>query len=186
MFVLITGGSGSGKSAYAEKIAVSLAGKRDKPALYYVATMEVYGEEGRKKVERHRILRAGKGFKTIEQPVDVMETLEYMKNDNKIVLLECMSNLAANEMFSLEEVKAVEDVVDKICKEISILAQETSDLIIVTNNVFEDGIDYETATKNYIEVLGRINKQLAAMADAVTEVVVGIPVPVKGDMNNHD
>ncbi|WP_313134633.1 bifunctional adenosylcobinamide kinase/adenosylcobinamide-phosphate guanylyltransferase [Anaerocolumna sp.] len=186
MFVLITGGSGSGKSAHAEKIAVSLAGKGDNPALYYVATMKVYGEEGTKKVERHRILRAGKGFETIEQPVNVMEALAYMKKGNRIVLLECMSNLAANEMFSLEEVQAVEDVVDKICKDIYILTQETSDLVIVTNNVFEDGIDYEAATKSYIEALGRINTQLAAMADVVTEVVAGIPVPVKGDMTNHD
>lgn len=180
MVVLITGGSGSGKSAYAEKITVSLAGKRNNPALYYVATMQVYDEEGRKKVERHRMLRAGKGFETIEQPVNIMEALANMKSSNKIVLLECMSNLIANEMFSLEEVKAVDDVVDKICRSICSLAQKTNDLIIVTNNVFEDGITYETATRSYMEALGRINTQLAAMADVVTEVVVGIPVPVKG------
>lgn len=185
MFVLITGGSGSGKSAYAEKAVVSLANKRNNPTLYYVATMQVYDEEGRKKVERHRILRAGKGFETIEQPLNIIEALENMKSGNKIVLLECMSNLAANEMFS-GELKVVEDVVDKICRNICSLAQKTNDLIIVTNNVFEDGIEYETATKNYMEALGRMNTQLAAMADAVTEVVAGIPVPVKGELIKYD
>ncbi|GAA4295517.1 bifunctional adenosylcobinamide kinase/adenosylcobinamide-phosphate guanylyltransferase [Anaerocolumna aminovalerica] len=185
MFVLITGGSGSGKSAYGEKTVVSLANKLNDPSLYYIATMQVYGEEGRKKVERHRILRAGKGFETIEQPVNILEALENMKSGNKIVLLECMSNLVANEMFS-GELNVVEDVVDKICRSICSLRQKTNDLIIVTNNVFEDGIDYEIATKSYMEALGRINTQLAAMADAVTEVVAGIPVPVKGELIKYD
>ena len=62
------GGSGSGKSAFAEQKAVSLAAGGE---LVYLATMQVYGEEGKKKVERHRQLRRGKGFETIERPVRV-------------------------------------------------------------------------------------------------------------------
>ena len=63
MMVVVTGASGSGKSEYAEGVAVKLAGKGD---LYYLATMRVYGEEGVRRVERHRKLRAGKGFQTAE------------------------------------------------------------------------------------------------------------------------
>ena len=65
MLILVTGGSGSGKSEYAENTAVALAEKEGLP-LYYVATMKPYGEEGRRRVARHRRLRAGKGFETIE------------------------------------------------------------------------------------------------------------------------
>ena len=65
MMVVVTGASGSGKSEYAEGVAVKLAGKGD---LYYLATMRVYGEEGVRRVERHRKLRAGKGFQTAECP----------------------------------------------------------------------------------------------------------------------
>ena len=68
MMVVVTGASGSGKSEYAEGVAVKLAGKGD---LYYLATMRVYGEEGVRRVERHRKLRAGKGFQTAECPVKV-------------------------------------------------------------------------------------------------------------------
>ena len=60
MITLVLGGSGSGKSAYAEHL---LDGKTNK---YYIATMQVYDAEGEKKVARHRRLRAGKGFVTIE------------------------------------------------------------------------------------------------------------------------
>ena len=56
--ILITGGSGSGKSAYGEKRILE-AGEMTR---YYIATMEVFGEEGRKKVERHREMRKEKGF----------------------------------------------------------------------------------------------------------------------------
>lgn len=65
MIALVIGGSGSGKSAYAEQMAVKAAGNG---SLYYVATKQVYDEEGKKKVERHQKMRAGKGFLTIEQP----------------------------------------------------------------------------------------------------------------------
>ena len=51
--------------------------------------------------------------------------------------------------------------------------------MIVSNNVFEDGIDYEESTRNYIRELGHVNAGLAAMADTVVEVVVGIPVFIK-------
>ena len=67
MITLVLGGSGSGKSAYAEHL---LDGKTNK---YYIATMQVYDAEGEKKVARHRRLRAGKGFVTIEQPRDIGE-----------------------------------------------------------------------------------------------------------------
>ena len=67
MITLVLGGSGSGKSAYAEHL---LDGKTNK---YYIATMQVYDAEGEKKVARHRRLRAGKGFVTMEQPRDIGE-----------------------------------------------------------------------------------------------------------------
>ena len=66
MITLVTGGSGSGKSAYAESLLYSCQGIR-----YYIATMQIYDAEGEKKVERHRKLRAGKGFLTIESPMNV-------------------------------------------------------------------------------------------------------------------
>ncbi len=67
MITLVTGGSGSGKSEYAEGLILDSSCSRR----FYVATMIAYGKEGRDKVERHRMLRQGKGFITIEKPRDV-------------------------------------------------------------------------------------------------------------------
>ena len=155
MITLVLGGSGSGKSAYAEHL---LDGKTNK---YYIATMQVYDAEGGKKVARHRRLRAGKGFVTMEQP------------------RECMSNLVANEMFSGADIISEDVVVGHILQGIKSLSAKVDELVIVSNNVFEDGISYDATTQAYIRALGRINTGVAALADTVTEVVVGIPVPVK-------
>ena len=59
MFQIVTGGSGSGKSAFAEALAMELGEKR-----YYIATMYPFGEESKKKIARHRAMRAEKQFET--------------------------------------------------------------------------------------------------------------------------
>ena len=186
MIHLVIGGSGSGKSEFAENLL------EDSKRKYYIATMQIYDEEGRKKVVRHQRLRAGKGFQTIEQPRDMHKAAEIVARDRKetenAALLECMSNLVANEMFGgetedsasrMSEAEREDFLVEKVTEGIQVLAEKLDKLVIVSNNVFEDGISYDAQTMSYIRVLGRVNQELARMADHVTEVVVGIPVKVK-------
>lgn len=192
MMILVIGGSGSGKSAYAERLTDNLMkkdadGKSDERGCaaeaecrkYYLATMKVSDEESRKKVERHRSLRDGKGFDTVEQSTDIHRAVEKMGAGERIVLLECLSNLTANEMFSGEEPAAAGPVVEKIMRELESLKTQTTHLIVVTNNVFEDGIVYEETTMEYIRAMGKLNRRLANLADQVVEVVAGIPVIIK-------
>lgn len=182
MITLITGGSGSGKSAYAEDYLIrhTEGGSR-----FYLATMQVYGEEGRARVERHRRLRSGKGFFTIEQPVDIAEAVikivgcTVKPEESGTALLECMSNLVANEMFSGEMPKSCDCVTEKVVREVEQLSGHLEHLVIVTNNVFEDGAVYEETTMEYMRALGSINGRLAELADTVIEVVVGIPLVLK-------
>ena len=176
MMTLIIGGSGSGKSAYAEDYMVSISEDRKK---YYIATMQIYDEEGKRKVERHRMLRGGKGFSTIEQPVDIGKAAEKMEAEDRTALLECVSNLTANEMFSGEVPGTEEAITEKIVGGIAVLNRELTHLVIVSNNVFEDGNVYDKTTMAYIRAMGRINQKLAEMADEVVEVVVGIPIVFK-------
>ena len=173
---LIIGGSGSGKSAYAEDYMVSISEDRKK---YYIATMQIYDEEGKRKVERHRMLRGGKGFSTIEQPVDIGKAAEKMEAEDRTALLECVSNLTANEMFSGEVPGTEEAITEKIVGGIAVLNRELTHLVIVSNNVFEDGNVYDKTTMAYIRAMGHINQKLAEMADEVVEVVVGIPIVIK-------
>lgn len=208
MITLITGGSGSGKSAYAEKYICHASNEKGCKEKYYIATMHVFDDEGQRKIDRHRRLRAGKGFITIEQPRDIKKAVEKLQSENclktgRSALLECMSNLVANEIFppvdvsGMQAAEAKKETLDdpenmkdydtaqisrvskKVLKEVSILSENVAELVIVTNNVFEDGVSYDQSTMNYIKAMGIVNRGLAAMAESVVEVVAGIPVTVK-------
>ncbi|MCR5793533.1 MAG: bifunctional adenosylcobinamide kinase/adenosylcobinamide-phosphate guanylyltransferase [Lachnospiraceae bacterium] len=171
--ILITGGSGSGKSAFAEQMACSLHESCNRGNLIYLATMEAYGEEGAQRVRRHRKLRAGKGFLTIEKTSHLQE-LMFKQTDT--VLLECVSNLTANEMFTKE--RFVPEVCDKVTEQIGTITKQCKNLVVVTNDVFGDGTDYSRETVIYMEQLGKINCELAKKAEKIYEVVYGIPICV--------
>ncbi|MBQ9383760.1 MAG: bifunctional adenosylcobinamide kinase/adenosylcobinamide-phosphate guanylyltransferase [Ruminiclostridium sp.] len=171
MLTFITGGAKCGKSRLAEKL---LDGFTDNK--YYIATMRPFGEEAFAAIERHRKIRAGKGFETIEKYTDLYE-LELPGKPH--ILLECMANLCANEMFRGKELR---DPTDIIMQGTEHLKSRAETLVIVTNNVGSDGINYAPETMRYIEVMGRINALIAGISDNVIECVYGIPVILKGKL----
>ena len=168
---LITGRSGSGKSAYAEAQILVLNGE----CRVYLATMYPYDEESRQRIARHRKMRAEKNFTTVECYRDLEKT-EIPEHAD--VLLECMSNLTANEMFWPEG--AGSDTEEQILRGVEWLRRKARNLVIVSNEIFSDGCEYDSGTKEYQRTLGKINCRLAELADRVTEVVYGIPLEVKG------
>ena len=177
--LLVTGGSGSGKSSYAEGRVQEFAVQRG-AALYYLATMQVYGDEGRKKVRRHIELRRGKGMITIEKTRDVRDSVSSMEAGERCLILEDIGNLVANEMFlDNGEIRSWQEVSEKVVSDVLLLRQSVSCLVLVTNQVFEDGISYEEGTRNYQRALGQVNRLLAREASEVVEVVVGIPQIIK-------
>ena len=172
MRILLTGGSGCGKSTFAERLARALPAPR-----CYIATMRPYDGESRVKIARHQAQRADAGFDTIERETDV-GNLEFPARGT--VLLECMCNLLANEMF--DEAGGERDVYDKILLDIGKLEQSCDTLIVVTNEVGSDGGAYDESTVRYIETLGRLNRALAKRFDCVAELVCGIPLVLKGQL----
>ena len=172
MLTIVTGGSGSGKSAFAEDKVLAFG----EAQRVYIATMHPFDEESHKRIERHRKMRAGKGFETIECYTGLKDV---QLPSGCVVLLECMSNLVANEMFSKDCMLDSNTVENAVMKGICILQSKTENLIIVTNTVFEDGILYGETTNAYLSVLGHVNQRIAKMAERVIEVTAGIPVVLK-------
>ena len=158
MFVTVTGGSGSGKSAFAEEQILKFPEKNR----LYIATMVCFDEESRQRVKRHRKMRKEKHFDTLECPTDLVHVR--IPKDTA-VLLECMSNLAANEVFSPEGILH--------------LKEQAADVCVVTNEIYSDGMVYDKETENYQRLLGRINAYLAEISDVCYEVVYGIPLRIK-------
>ncbi|MBR5722084.1 MAG: bifunctional adenosylcobinamide kinase/adenosylcobinamide-phosphate guanylyltransferase [Oscillospiraceae bacterium] len=169
MTTLITGGSKCGKSRFAESLLLSHSGQRR-----YLATMQPFGADAERAIARHREMRAGKGLFTIEQYTDLHML---MLPPHCGVLLECLCNLTANEMFRPDPAP---DVLSHIMHGIRHLQQQAEQLVIVTGQVGSDGIRYPAETNAYIALLGAVSRETAALADTVYECVYGIPVLLKG------
>ena len=167
MIVLVTGGSGCGKSTWAERLVASLPRENR----VYIATMQVYDEESVRRVARHRAQRADKGFVTVECEKDLASA---DIPEGSIVLLEDLVNLMANEMFDGGDVGRIVPALDA-------LAKKCRHLVMVTNDVFSDGVAYGESTLAYLRQLAQINARAAEIADCVVEVVYSIPLCVKGE-----
>ncbi|MCM1046037.1 MAG: bifunctional adenosylcobinamide kinase/adenosylcobinamide-phosphate guanylyltransferase [Candidatus Gastranaerophilales bacterium] len=186
MLYLVMGGSGSGKSEYAENLAVRLREKMGPyvGGLYYVATMYSCDDECEKRIARHRLMRRDKGFSTVECPVGISRVRAGGKD---VLLLECLSNLLANEMYLPQGGvkdkgdKAEEQMEETMVKPLLALAEEAGELVVVTNEIFSDGVRYDPESERYRALLGKINVLLAAQAAVVTETVFTIPVIHKGE-----
>lgn len=168
---LISGGSKCGKSSLAESLFSDFSGEK-----FYIATMIPSGEEAFSSIERHRINRAGKGFVTIEKYRDIGE-ISLTKGCG--VLVECLGNLLANEMFFGGEIKFPNE---KITDGIMHLKNISDRIVIVTNDVSRDGILYDETTEMYKKNLSELNRKIAEIADCVTECVFGIPLVRKGNL----
>lgn len=151
MMHLVTGASASGKPP-TRKIACTC--KERRKILYRHHASLGRGRSGTGK--KHRAMREGKGFQTIE----AFHTLDALRLPEKgSLMLECMSNLLANEQFELGGTD--EEILDRIQLGIQNLKEQTEDLIIVTNEIFSDGCRYDAETVRYIRLLGNLNIRMA-------------------------
>ena len=144
MMELVTGGSGSGKSAYAEDRICALyeeyrkTGKKEQK-LYYIATMYPYGTETEEKIADHRRRREGKGFRTLEWYTNITEKIHQFEASGEAlgcVLLECVSNLAANELYMEEGAK--DEAVRVVAQAMAMLKKKSCHLVVVTNEIFSE------------------------------------------------
>ena len=162
MFTLVVGGAASGKSEYAESLVL-----QDLPR-YYIATMQPFDGECRARIAKHRRMRAEKQFVTIERYTGLSGLVLPERWD---VLLECLGNLAANELYGPGGDQAYEAIVQGV----ETLLSQCRDLVVVSNEVCAGGGGYGEETEAYRRLLAGVNRALADRADRVYEVVCGLP-----------
>lgn len=165
MLVFISGGVRSGKSSYGEELAGRMSGGRK----VYLATSEPYDSEMEDRIKHHQEQRRGKGFFTIEKSRNIGE-LEVQIDNGDTILLDCLGNLLANEMFG--ESKA-DDLIKKICSDIFKLNDRAGNLIVISNDVFSDGCGYQDSVLEYIDKLAKIHIEIVKAADMAVECVFG-------------
>ena len=158
MLTIVMGGPKSGKSLKAEAIISDMAAGTE---MIYIATMMPYGKEGQERILKHRQQRADKNFKTIECFYDLNDLVI---EPGSYILLECISNLVANELF---EKKLTSDmVVSKVIAAVEQLNTLATELVVVST-IEPIKPEYDDETRMYIDTINRINENLTTMGKVI-------------------
>jgi len=173
--ILITGGQRSGKSTFAEELALSLS-----PNPVYLATAHIWDEEFRHRVDIHQ-QRRGPQWTNIE------EERELSKHDvsGRVVLIDCCTLWATNffcppapqggEWKSVPVDVALEELKAEFDK----FTSQDATFIFVTNEIGLGGTPANKVQRQFTDLLGWLNQYIASKADEVTLMVSGIPVKIK-------
>lgn len=170
--ILITGGDRSGKSAYAEQMALQ---QSNSPI--YMATAHPWDEEFRERIRRHQERRG-------PQWTNIEEERELSKHDvtGRVVLVDCLTLWATNFFYENETVQApVSSVLQKLQTEFDHFTQQEATFIFVTNEIGMGGVSANSVQRRFTDLMGWLNQYVAAHANEVILMVSGIPVRVKND-----
>lgn len=165
MIHFFVGGQNSGKSRLAEDFVCEISEPKNR---YYVATMVSTDLASEERIKRHREQRAGKGFTTIERPLDVDGVvLDIFDYSHACVLIECVTNLVANELFG-QKTNAVL-IPKKICEQIKSLGIMVEDVVVVSSS-YDMNPFFDEETKRYIRTIDETNELINNIADSVKVV----------------
>ncbi len=180
--ILVTGGARSGKSTFAEEIALK---KSKKPV--YIATATPFDNEMKDRI-KHHLDRRGDKFHTVECYKEIPTKVNELKQ--KVFLLDCLTVMTSNLMFEVcpdfdaitpEISVEIETIIRKeLIKTLEYFKNKKgSRLIIVTNELGMGIVPDTVAGRVYRDIAGRANQTAARFADQVHLVVSGIPIRIK-------
>jgi adenosylcobinamide kinase/adenosylcobinamide-phosphate guanylyltransferase len=176
--ILITGGQRSGKSVYAEKLALALS---DNPI--YLATSRIWDDEFRNRVELHKA-RRGDNWDNVEEE----KFLSKINVEGRVVVIDCITLWATNFFFDLqaESLKSakddamhVEKTLNLLKNEFNLFTEQEATFIFVTNEIGSGGVSDNHIQRKFTDVEGWMNQFVAQKADEVIMMVSGIPLKIK-------
>ena len=179
--ILITGGARSGKSRYAQEMALKWGG----PVLF-VATAEAGDEEMRQRIEQHRRSRPS-SWRTLEVATGVGNEIIQGIGNAQVVIIDCITMLV-NNIFSkytdssgenIDASLVEEEVTAEINRLMECFNRVDAGFIVVTNEVGMGLVPANSMSRLYRDLLGRGNQLLAGQADEVCIMVSGLPVTIK-------
>ncbi|OGF44642.1 MAG: bifunctional adenosylcobinamide kinase/adenosylcobinamide-phosphate guanylyltransferase [Candidatus Firestonebacteria bacterium RIFOXYC2_FULL_39_67] len=166
----ITGGARSGKSSFAEELAVKSAKDR-----VYIATMQGLDEEMKKRIKRHKKQR-GEGWCTVEEPLDLLKSVKSGDKKNRVILIDCLTLWVSNRMMKGEKEKEILTSAEEIAK---YCAGAKAEVIAVSNEVGMGLVPDNKLGRDFRDIQGRVNRIFAERAAKVFFLVSGIPLEVK-------
>ncbi len=182
---LIIGGARSGKSNYAQELAL----KFPQPVLF-VATAEAGDEEMRQRIEEHKKIRPSK-WRTLEVTTHVGDRIRQEIEAMQTVIVDCIT-LLVNNIFNrylnssgeLSDASLIEkEVIAEISALVDCISQVNARFIIVTNEVGLGLVPANKMSRLYRDLLGRANQILAQHTDEIYLMIAGLPVKIKSTKN---
>lgn len=179
--ILITGGARSGKSHFAQELAL----RAGKPVLF-VATAVAGDEEMRQRIEEHQRVRPA-DWSTLEVTTNVGNEISQKIGGAQVVIVDCIT-LLLNNIFSQyadqtdEQIDAPlveQKVTSEIAGLIECLNHLNASFIMVTNEVGLGLVPDNQMGRLYRDLLGKANQRLAQQADEVYLMVAALPVKIK-------
>ena len=162
----ILGGARSGKSAFAEQLALRL------PNPIYIATAQAFDSEMQMRIAHHRARRDA-AWTTVEEPQALAETIHIHADANRIVLVDCLTLWLSNLMLAE---RAIETETEMLVKA---LASAAGPIILVSNEVGLGIVPEAPLARAFRDHAGRLHQQIAAIAQQVYFMVAGLPLTVK-------
>lgn len=166
--ILVLGGARSGKSRFAEGLAVDCAADR-----HYVATGRAFDDEMRDRIAKHRVDR-GDGWTTHEEPVDLVDQLRRIDEPSRVVLVDCLTLWVTNLMLESHDVAA------RSAELATALPQLKARVILVSNEVGLGIVPENRMAREFRDHAGRLHQLVAQVATQVYFVAAGLPLKMKG------
>jgi adenosylcobinamide kinase / adenosylcobinamide-phosphate guanylyltransferase len=189
---LILGGQRSGKSRRAELLARDWLAQSPGHKAVMIATATAWDEEMVARIARHQQDRAERvrGMLTIEEPIDLGEAIQIHSKAQTLVVVDCLTLWLTNLLMPHEGAKNFVKEVSNHALDQQIQAQiatllravknATGPVVLVGNEIGLGVIPMGRETRKFVDALGRLNQDVAAVCERVTFMAAGLPLTLKG------
>lgn len=179
--ILCSGGARSGKSEFAEQLALSLKGRKA-----YVATGQAFDDEMKDRIKKHQ-MRRGKEWITFEIPLHLHKNWEQIKNVSDVILIDCLTMFTSNHVFAHGDINTQEDfnrIESIILEELRLLLQDINNsndktVIFVTNEIGLGIIPENKLARYFRDITGRVNREVASAANKMYLTISGVTIELK-------
>ena len=179
--ILCSGGARSGKSEFAEQLALSLKGRKA-----YVATGQAFDDEMKDRIKKHH-LRRGKEWINFEIPLNLHKNWKNIKNVSDVILIDCLTMFTSNHVFAYGDINTQEDanrIESIILEELRLLLQEINNsndktVIFVTNEIGLGIVPENKLARYFRDITGRVNREVANAANKMYLTVSGVTIELK-------
>ena len=179
--ILCSGGARSGKSEFAEQLALSLKGRKA-----YVATGQAFDDEMKDRIKKHQ-LRRGKEWITFEIPLYLHKNWEQIKNVSDVILIDCLTMFTSNHVFAHGDINSQEDanrIESIILEELRLLLQEINNsndktVIFVTNEIGLGIVPENKLARYFRDITGRVNREVASADNKMYLTISGVTIELK-------